>query len=118
MYAISFLTPCYHFVESGEEALGGANAALVRAMFENGLLESPELDTLDREAAEKVTPFALVVWGWNARPKAVRARKLLGWKPTILTGLLEDVKDWRWGPDSNTIKPFELPKGMVGNMET
>ena len=34
-----------------------------------------------------------------------------------IEALLEDVKDWRWGPDSNSIKPFELPKGMVGNME-
>ncbi|GME48590.1 Nucleoside-diphosphate-sugar epimerase [Neofusicoccum parvum] len=107
----------YYFVESGDVALGEVNAALAKVMFQNGLLETPELDTLDREAAEKVTPFALVIWGWNARPKAVRARKSLGWEPAILNGVVEDVQDWRWGPGSNTIKPFELPKGMVGNLE-
>jgi nucleoside-diphosphate-sugar epimerase len=40
------------------------------------------METIDAAKADSLSGHAAILWGTNARTKASRARKLLGWEPS------------------------------------
>ncbi|KAK6396504.1 hypothetical protein LTR95_019521, partial [Oleoguttula sp. CCFEE 5521] len=48
-----------------------------------GYVKNPQKKSLARQAALDVAGFEAISWGLNSRGKAIRAGKLLGWKPTF-----------------------------------
>ena len=74
----------YYFTENGEHVWGDLSAAVGEEVFKQGYIKGrgPELRewSID-EAVNSVAGFEAASWGMNSRGVAVRARKLLGWKP-------------------------------------
>ena len=50
-----------------------------------GLIPSDEVVSIDSSEANQLTSAGAKLWGQNSRGKAIRARKLLGWKPKECT---------------------------------
>jgi hypothetical protein len=71
----------YYFAEAGDLVWGDVARAIVKAAKENKLIETDEIDSVSTEEADKLTPSGSYLWGMNSRARAIRAGKLLGWKP-------------------------------------
>ena len=71
----------YYFVENGEFVWGELAKAITKIAFDKKLINSPEVDSLPGEEADKLFPLLSLLVGWNSRCKAIRARKLLDWEP-------------------------------------
>jgi len=77
----------YYFTENGEHVWGELSEAVGREAQAQGLLGAdaaagPEVRELSfDEAVKSPAGFEAASWGMNSRGKAVRARKVLGWKP-------------------------------------
>ena len=73
----------YYFAENGEHAWGQVSKAIAKSALEQGLLSSDEVATVHDHEADKMMKRGAVLWGGNARCRAVRGRGLLGWVPKI-----------------------------------
>lgn len=72
----------YYFAESQAFQWKDMHAVIARAAFEMGLIPSPEVELLaTEEQIRGVLEDGAYVWGTNQWVDAVRARRLLGWKP-------------------------------------
>jgi nucleoside-diphosphate-sugar epimerase len=72
----------YYLVENGEHLWSETAAQIGREAEKKGYAKNLEKKTLSREAALDQAGFEAVSWGMNSRGKALRAEKVLGWKPT------------------------------------
>ena len=72
----------YYFAENGDFQWGDVARWVAEAAEKQGLIESAEVRSVDKDAANKLTVVGAALWGANSRVKAIRARKLLGWQPT------------------------------------
>ena len=71
----------YYFTENGEHQWGHIAKIVASAAKKQGYLETDEVFSLSGGEADQMTPHGSLMWGANSRCKAVRAKKLLGWKP-------------------------------------
>lgn len=73
----------YFFTENGEHTWGELARQIGEEAQKLGFIDGPppELRDYSMEDAEKYAGFEATSWGMNARCEAVRARKVLGWKP-------------------------------------
>ena len=85
----------YYFAENGEFVWKDMFQAMAKIAHQMGLLDSDDTPSLSATELEEIHPYALVIWCSNSRGKAIRARKLLGWKPhreslgEILPGIID-----------------------------
>ncbi|KAF2199289.1 NAD dependent epimerase/dehydratase family protein [Delitschia confertaspora ATCC 74209] len=82
----------YYFAENGEFVWGDVSKAIAKAAYDQKLIDTPEVDSITSEEAKKLYPSGDYLWGTNSRSRAVRARKILGWKP-VQKSLLELIPD-------------------------
>lgn len=84
----------YYLAEQEEFAWGELAEKIAKVAYEKKLIPSPEIDAIPVEEIKKQFPQRYRSWVANSRGKAIRANKLLGWKPKQLpldTGLEEIV---------------------------
>ncbi|KAK3627753.1 hypothetical protein LTR56_000253 [Elasticomyces elasticus] len=72
----------YYLCESGEHVWTELAQKIAKDAEKAGFVNKLEKKPLARQAALDVAGFEAISWGLNSRGKAVRAGKLLGWKPT------------------------------------
>lgn len=72
----------YYLCESGEHVWTELAEKIAKDAEEAGYVKDPQKKDLARQAALDVAGFEAISWGLNSRGKALRAGKLLGWKPT------------------------------------
>ena len=73
----------YYFAENGEFLWGDVLKEMARIAFEKKLITSPELVEIPSTGSEETPAFFLHMWGTNSRSRAVRARRLLDWRPQM-----------------------------------
>ena len=78
---VSWGTDGYYFAENGEHVWGDICKAVARSAHKAGYIPSDEVVSISADEADQLTPYATYLWGTNSRCKAVRARKILDWKP-------------------------------------
>jgi len=86
----------YYFTESGMFTWGDIAQRIAKIAFDSKLINSAEIDHVSKEEADKLTPSGSYLWGTNSLCKAVRANKVLGWKPkqkSLIDLLPEIVED-------------------------
>lgn len=71
----------YYFAENGEFVWGDVARAVAKAAMEKGFIKRDDVESIGVEEADQLTEAGSYLWGMNSRARAVRARKLLGWKP-------------------------------------
>lgn len=71
----------YYFTEAGEFVWGDIGREIAKIAYEKKLINSPDIDNVTKEEADKLTPWGAYLWGTNSRCRALRANKLLGWTP-------------------------------------
>ena len=71
----------YYFAENGEHVWGEISRKLTSEAHKQGLLPSDDVISVTGKEADQLIAHASVLWGANSRASAIRARKLLGWKP-------------------------------------
>lgn len=71
----------YYLVESGSFVWGDVQKKVAQVAHEKGLIPSAELEPLSDQQIQDLWAFGLYAWGSNSRGHAIRAGKLLGWKP-------------------------------------
>nr|OQO28300.1 hypothetical protein B0A51_03919 [Rachicladosporium sp. CCFEE 5018] len=72
----------YYLCESGEHLWTELAVKIAKDAEALGYVKDPQKKSLARQAALDVAGFEAISWGLNSRGKAIRAGKLLGWKPT------------------------------------
>lgn len=72
----------YYFTENGEHVWGDLSRFVAQKAISLGYIAEAKEQSLSKEAALKQAGFEAVSWGLNSRGKAVRARKILDWKPS------------------------------------
>lgn len=94
----------YYFAESGDVMWAEFAAEVSRIAFDKGLIGTREVESLTAEQGYQQGLSSTYLALQNSRSRAVRARKLLDWKPVAL-GLMEDIeKNWRFSADD--VNPF------------
>jgi nucleoside-diphosphate-sugar epimerase len=86
----------YYFTENGQFSWGELSQKLTKLMFDKKLINSNEVDHLDKDDTDKLKPWGSYLWGTNSLCKATRAEKLFGWKPAqkkLFDSLSEIVDD-------------------------
>ena len=78
----------YYFAENGEHVWGDIYKAVAVSSHKAGYIPSDEVVSISADEADQFSPYARYLWGTNSRCRAVRARKILGWKP--VEGSVED----------------------------
>lgn len=80
----------YFLTENGEHSWGDLASLVGKEAHGQGFLDkAPEVKELSYDEAVKSSAgFEAASWGMNSRAKAIRAKKVLGWKPR--EGSLED----------------------------
>lgn len=71
----------YYFAENGEYVWGEMAAKIAKEAKKQGLIDKDGVDSISKEEADELAPHGSAKWGMNSRCRAIRARKLLGWKP-------------------------------------
>lgn len=71
----------YILTENGEHVWGDLSRLVAKEAEKLGYISNPKEQSLSVDAAMDDGGFESVSWGLNSRAKAIRARKLLGWKP-------------------------------------
>ncbi|KAH7186298.1 hypothetical protein BKA60DRAFT_588512 [Fusarium oxysporum] len=82
----------YYFAENGNVTWGDISEAITEVAFRNGCITTKDLDVLGWDATAALDPKGPYRWGSNSRGYALRATKLLGWKPEQ-PGLLDNIED-------------------------
>jgi nucleoside-diphosphate-sugar epimerase len=73
----------YMFIENGEHVWADLSRSVAKKAAELGYIEKdPKDQQLEKQEALDVAGFEAVSWGLNSRAKGLRAKKVLGWKPT------------------------------------
>jgi len=90
----------YYIVESGEHEWGALSRKIAQNAAELGFISKGfDEHPLNKEEALEVAGFEAVSWGLNSRAQAIRASKLLRWKPVgssledSIHEILRDEKD-------------------------
>jgi hypothetical protein len=86
----------YYFTESGAFTWGDLGRNIAKVALDQKLINTAEVDTVNKDEANKIWGGASFLWGTNSRCKAVRANKLFGWTPkqkSIADLLPEIVED-------------------------
>jgi hypothetical protein len=86
----------YYFAESGAFTWGDIGRNIAKIAHDHQLINSADVDTIDKEEADKLRGSGSYLWGTNSRCKAVRARKLFGWTPkgrSMMDSLPDIVED-------------------------
>lgn len=83
----------YYFAENGEFAWGDIGRQISKIAFDKKLINSNEIDAIDKDGADALRAHGSYLWGTNSRGKATRANKLFGWKPKqkSIPDLLPDI---------------------------
>ncbi|KAF1851240.1 NAD dependent epimerase/dehydratase family protein [Cucurbitaria berberidis CBS 394.84] len=83
----------YYFVESGEFAWGDIGRKIAQIAREKKLINTADVDIVDKDEADKLRGAGSYLWGTNSRCKAIRANKLFGWTPNqkSLSELLPEI---------------------------
>lgn len=74
----------YFLAENGEHVWGEVSAAIGEEAHKQGFISGgpPEIRALSfDDAVQSAAGFTAATWGLNSRATAVRARKILAWKP-------------------------------------
>ena len=74
----------YFFSENGQHIWGDISQMVAKEAKKQNLIHSDEVVSISVEEAKKLTPFGHALWGANSRSTALRARKVLGWKPSAV----------------------------------
>jgi hypothetical protein len=75
------------------KSFGEISRLFAETAHEQGLIKDPNIViSVSGNESNTLTPYAATLWDTNARLRASRARKLLGWKP-IKTCLADDIAD-------------------------
>jgi nucleoside-diphosphate-sugar epimerase len=82
----------YYFAESGEHIWGEVAQAIASAAYEQGFIPSDEVVALSADEADKLSPWGSVLWGSNSRCRAIRAGKVLEWRPNA-PSLKDEISD-------------------------
>ncbi|KAM5349395.1 hypothetical protein ACJ41O_005900 [Fusarium nematophilum] len=80
----------FYFAESGDFSWRAVAERIALEAKDRGLVKSLEVGDLGVEEANGVWEYGAFFWGTNSRSRAVRARKVLGWKPEG-DGIFEDI---------------------------
>lgn len=86
----------YYFTESGTFNWGDVGRNIAKIAHDHQLINTADVDTIDKEAADKLRAAGSYLWGTNSHCKAIRATKLLGWSPkgkSLMELLPEIVED-------------------------
>lgn len=75
-------TEGYYFAENGEFYWGDMSKKLAEETKKQGYIQSADLKSYTIAQGDEVTLNGGKKWGYNSRCRAMRARKLFGWKPT------------------------------------
>ncbi|EXJ91034.1 hypothetical protein A1O1_04141 [Capronia coronata CBS 617.96] len=73
----------YYLAENGEFVWGDLIQELADAAHKKGVLPDSEVESLTPDETGRLLPFGPVSIGTNSRGISIRAKKLLGWKPTM-----------------------------------
>lgn len=73
----------YYFAENGPFVWGEIQRAVAKVAIGKGLIPVLEPDVLDEKQTEAEFKHGAYSWGTNSRGHAIRARKLLGWNPSL-----------------------------------
>ena len=79
----------YFLTENGEHLWSDIAEKIAKDAKELGFVGSLNKRPLSREGAFRAAGFEAESWGLNSRGKAIRANKILGWKPSAPS--LEDT---------------------------
>lgn len=71
----------YYFTENGEHVWGEISHKIASEAYKQGLLPSDDVISVTGKEADQLSAHASLLWGGNSRASAIRARKLLGWRP-------------------------------------
>ena len=78
----------YYFAENGEHVWEDIYKGVAVSSHKAGYIPSDEVVSISADEADQLSPHAKYLWGTNSRCRAVRARKILGWRP--VEGSIED----------------------------
>ncbi|KAJ5084931.1 hypothetical protein NUU61_009510 [Penicillium alfredii] len=83
----------YYLAENGSFVWGDIQRAVAQSAFDQKLIPSPEVESLDDAQITEILSVGLYAWGSNSRGHAIRARKLFGWTPQQpkLIDLIPDI---------------------------
>ena len=82
----------YYFAQSDEFMWGDIAREVAKAAHSKGYIASTECVSYSPSEVDKLSRAASRLWGQNSRSRAIRAKKLLGWKPNAKT-LKEDIPE-------------------------
>lgn len=82
----------YYLTENGEHVWGELAQSTAEAAAHLGLIPEGKAESIDLESAKQYAGFESLSWGMNSRGRALRARKILGWKPSR-PSLLEELPE-------------------------
>lgn len=80
----------YYLTDNGAFTWGDVCREIAKVAYQNGLIPSGSAESISLAEADEISPRLKYMIGANSRGVAIRARKLLGWKPDQPT-LLETV---------------------------
>ena len=80
----------YYLTENGEHRWGDLAQSTAEAAAKLGFIPEAKAEPIDLESAKQYAGFESLSWGMNSRGRAIRVRKLRGWKPSG-TSLLEEL---------------------------
>ena len=82
----------YYLVESGEHRWNELAQEITNEAHKQGFIKSDEANILEGEERNKLNAIGVALWNVKSRAKAIRATKLLGWKPSERS-LMDEVPD-------------------------
>ena len=82
----------YYLVENGEHRWNDLAENLTREAHKQGLIASEAMSTIASTEKNELAPIGRALWNISSRARAIRARRLLKWKPRERS-LLEEVPD-------------------------
>lgn len=82
----------YYLVENGEHRWNDLAQEVTNEAYKQGFIKSVEARSLEGEVRDKLKAVGVALWNVKSRAKAIRATKLLGWKPSERS-LIDEVPD-------------------------
>lgn len=82
----------YYLVENGEHRWNELAQEVTNEAHKQGLIKSAEAKILEIEEKDKLKAIGVALWNVTSRAKAIRATRLLGWKPNERS-LMAEVPD-------------------------
>ncbi|KAI4741610.1 NAD(P)-binding protein [Aureobasidium sp. EXF-12298] len=72
----------YYFCEAGDLAWGDVAHQMAKSAKKQGFIKDDQVKEYSADEVTKMLSFMAAGWGCNSRCRAIRAGKLLGWKPS------------------------------------